>query len=76
MMRRYRRRPDLDNPFWWFGALLMGAITFAFYMLVLEIWLMWALIALPIMGIAKLSHNDELAQAMTRSLKWKMLRFR
>jgi hypothetical protein len=27
-------------------------------------------------GIAKLSHNDELAQGMIRSLKWKILRFR
>jgi len=49
---------------------------FAFYMLVLEIWVMWAFIALPIMGIAKLSHDDELAQGMIRSLKWKILRFR
>ena len=72
MARRYRR-PDLDNPFWWFGFLFVLAfyvLALAFYVLVLGLWLAWALIALPIAGIAQLSRHDELAGRMIRSLKW------
>jgi hypothetical protein len=66
--RRYRRRPDLDSPFWWAGVL----IVFLFWVLVLEIWLAWALIALLVAGTAKLAHNDDLAGTMIRSLRWKV----
>ena len=33
-------------------------------------WLVWALIALPIAGIARLSRHDDLARTMIRSLQW------
>jgi hypothetical protein len=45
-----------------------------FYALILEVWLLWALIALSVAGVAKLRHNDDLVQRMIRSLKWKMPR--
>jgi hypothetical protein len=44
------------------------------YMLVLGIWLTWAIIALSIAGVAKLRHNESLARRMTRTLRWKMPR--
>lgn len=66
--RRGRRRPSS------FALLLSGVIMLMFYMLVFELWLMWALIALPAAGIARLSHNDDLTQRMVSSLKWKMPR--
>jgi hypothetical protein len=40
------------------------------YVAVFAIWLVWVLIALPIAGIAKLRHNDDLADKMVRSLAW------
>jgi hypothetical protein len=64
--RRYRRRPDLDSPFWWAGAL----IVVMFWVLAVSVWLVWAVVALSVAGIAKLAHNDDLASAMTRSLRW------
>ena len=37
MARRYRRRryrrPDLDSPFWWLGAVFFGMLVLMFYML-------------------------------------------
>jgi hypothetical protein len=69
---RYRGRPDLDNPLWW----LIAALKLMFWVLLLELWLSWAVIALPVAGIAKLAHNDELARSLLRSLTWKLLRAR
>jgi hypothetical protein len=56
------RRPDLDSPWWWAGAMFVAMA----YVAVLAIWLVWAFIALPIAGIAKLCHNDDLADKMVR----------
>jgi hypothetical protein len=47
------------------------AVMVAFFVLVGGAWLLWALIALPIAGIASLSHKDELADRMIGSLKWR-----
>jgi hypothetical protein len=66
MGRRRHRRPDLDSPWWWAGATLVAIV----YVAIFAIWLVWALIALPIAGIAKLRHNDDLADKMVRSLAW------
>jgi hypothetical protein len=67
--RRHYRRPDLDNPFWWVAA----ALKFMFWVLILEVWVCWAVIALPVAGAAKLASNDELAHTMLHSLAWKLL---
>lgn len=40
------------------------------FALVIALWLAWALIVLPIAGIAKIRHNDPLAAKMVRSLAW------
>jgi hypothetical protein len=40
------------------------------FVLVMAFWLVWALMALPIAGIAKIRHNDPLAAKMIRSLAW------
>jgi hypothetical protein len=66
MARHYRSRVDLDSPWWWVGAFFMLYI----YLAVLPIWLMWAVIALSVAGIAKLAHNDDLTRMMIRSLRW------
>jgi hypothetical protein len=68
MGRRRHRRPDLDSPLWWAGATFVALA----YLALLAIWLVWAFIALPIAGIAKLRHNDALADQMVRSLVWKI----
>lgn len=65
-MARHHHRTDLDSPFWWFRVLFMLAV----YGLLLGAWLAWALIALPIAGIARLSRNDDLSGRMVRSLRW------
>jgi hypothetical protein len=79
MARRRYRRPDLDSPFWWlgvFGVLLWYAIVIAFWVLVGAIWLVWALIAVPIGVIAGLIGNEDLAERMGRSIRWKLPRSR
>jgi hypothetical protein len=63
--RRYRRRPDLDSPWFWLGALLLIYV----YAAILALWFVWAMIALPIAGVAKIRHNDDLADKMVRSLR-------
>jgi hypothetical protein len=42
------------------------------FALVLAVWLAWALIALPIAGIARLRHNEPLAARMVRSPAWNL----
>jgi hypothetical protein len=64
--RRYRRRADLDSPWWWVGAFFMLYV----YLAVLAIWLVWALIALSVAGVAKLARNDDLSRTMIRNLAW------
>lgn len=64
----YRRRADLDNPLWW----IIAALKFMFWVLILKLWVAWAVIALPVAGCAKLGRNDELARNMLRSLVWKL----
>jgi hypothetical protein len=74
MARRYRR-PDLDSPFWWAKALIVlawCAIVVTTMLLLAGAWLIWALIALPAAGIAKLTRNDDLARRAIRSLRWKI----
>jgi hypothetical protein len=63
---RRRRRKASSMPS------LLVLFLLIFYVLVLEVWLLWALIALSVAGIARLRHNDDLVQRMIRSLKWKM----
>jgi hypothetical protein len=64
MGRRYRRRADLDSPWWWAGALIVVTVRLVLLAVVLVVLLGWALIALPIAGVAKLTGNDELAHSM------------
>jgi hypothetical protein len=74
MARRYRR-PDLDSPYLWLTILVTlawAAGVTAVMLLAAAAWLTWALIALPAAGIAKLTRNDDLAQRMIRSLRWKI----
>lgn len=70
--RRRRRKGRRSSS----GALLSAAFVLMFYLLVFELWLVCAFIALPVAGIARLSHDDDLAQRMIRSLRWKMPRLR
>jgi hypothetical protein len=72
MSRRYRR-PDLDSPFFWVaivGWMFIFAIVVAGMALMVAAYLLWALIALPIAGVAKLAHNESLSHKMIRSLAW------
>ena len=72
-MATRRRRADLDNPFWWLlglFALAVYVLVLVAYALVLMAWLVWALIALPTAGIAKLAHHDDLATRAMDSLLW------
>jgi hypothetical protein len=75
MARRYRRRADLDSPFWWAAVLVTLAwylLVLAFWVLMGVIWLAWALIAVPIGMIAGLIGKDDLALTMGRSIRWKI----
>jgi hypothetical protein len=45
--RRYRRRPDLDSPWWWAGALFRVMLL----LILVAVTILWALIALPVAGI-------------------------
>ncbi len=72
--RRRRRKGRGSSGALLLGVLLLGPFVLMFYMIAFELWLVWAFIALPVAGIARLSHNDDLAQRMIRSLKWKMPR--
>ncbi len=67
-MSRHHHRADLDSPVWWLRALFVLAV----YGLLLGAWLVWALIVMPVAGVAKVRHNDDLAQRMVRSLGWKI----
>jgi hypothetical protein len=58
----------LDSPFGWAGVLIVGMV----WMLVFSAWLVWAVIAPLVAGIAKVAHNDDLAATMIRSLRWKL----
>jgi hypothetical protein len=69
LARVSHRRADPDNPLWWMAA----AVRFMFWALILELWLAWAVFALPVAGCAKLGGNDELTRSMLRSLRWKLL---
>jgi hypothetical protein len=62
--RRYRKRADLDSPWWWAAALFRVMLL----VILVAVTILWALIALPIAGVAKLAHNDELARKMIRSI--------
>jgi hypothetical protein len=66
MSRRYRRHADLDSPVWWFLALVL----LAFWVIVAVFWVIWALIVLPIAGIAALGHKDDFANRMINTLRW------
>jgi len=66
-MSRHYHSPDLDSPFWWFVSL----VKLVAWLILARAWLLWALIALPIAGVATLRHNDDLAQRMVGSLDWK-----
>ena len=59
----------VHSPRWrpgWAGVFFI-LVGFA---LVAAPWIAWALIALPIAGVAKLAHNDDLARTMGHSLVW------
>lgn len=64
--RRYRRRPDLDSGWWWAGQLFIAAL----WLVLAAFWVLWAIIALTVAGIASLGHRPDRAQAMIRSLNW------
>jgi hypothetical protein len=64
--RRYYRHPDLDSPFWWAAVLIKGAVI----LLEVAVWFAWALIALVVAGIAKLTHHDDLASGALESTVW------
>jgi len=70
---RLTRNTRVSLPFW--AAipvfLMWLAIMAAGFVLVGVVWLLWALIALPIAGIASLRHKDGLADRMMGSLKWR-----
>jgi hypothetical protein len=73
--RRRHPRADLDSPVWWLYVavvLCFGALIVAFYLAVAVVWLVWAMGALTVSAIAKLGHNDALAQSAVRSLAWKV----
>lgn len=43
------------------------------WMFMLSLWLMWAMIALPIALIASLAGNERVARQWMRSLRWPRL---
>jgi len=65
--RRRRRRSSSISD-------LLVLFLLIFYVLVLSAWLLWALIALSVAGIARLRHNNDLVRRMICSLKWKIPR--
>jgi hypothetical protein len=44
------------------------------WIVLLEVWLAWAFIALIVTGIAKIARNDDLTTTMVHSLRWKLRR--
>src|SRR5215831_16908412 len=53
-------------PFWFFW----GCILLMFWMSVLAVWMMWAMVALPVAGIAGLCRDHDLSQRALGSLDW------
>jgi hypothetical protein len=68
---RLTRNTRVSMPFW--AAILVFLVMLAAWVLVAAFWLLWAIIALPVAGIASLSHKDGLADRMIGSLRWKLL---
>jgi hypothetical protein len=52
-----------SSPWWWAAALFRVMLL----VILVAVTILWALIALPIAGVAKLAHNYELARKMIRS---------
>jgi hypothetical protein len=69
---RLTRNTRVSLPFWAAIPLFLVwlAVMAAFFVLVVGAWLLWALIALPIAGIASLRHKNELSDKMVGSLNW------
>jgi len=70
---RLSRNASCYIPFWvaipfyffWLMAVAM------FWIIVVELWIAWAIVVLPIFGIAALFRNDDLSRQVLDSLNWR-----
>jgi hypothetical protein len=65
-----RRHADLDSPWWWAGMIILGALWLGLMGIIIAAWLVTAVVALSVAGIAKLTHHDETAAHAIGSLNW------
>jgi hypothetical protein len=56
-----RRHADLDRSWWWAGMIILGALWLGLVGIIIAAWLVTAVVALSVAGIAKLTHHDETA---------------
>jgi hypothetical protein len=52
-------------------SLIFVLVRLMFLMVVLAIWCMWLMIALPVMLIALATGNDRTARQWQRSMRWR-----
>ena len=53
------------------GFLIFWVVRLVWRVLLLELWLCWALVALTVVGIASMTGHDRAARKWMRSLNWR-----